>query len=160
MYKDSWNMSKLHWLTGNEYGDLPLPLSLWPVNQKKNPCYIVRLKLIQKLHWDLRTKMYAFNFEWNIYYGGGAPLRICASARPWIRSLNRQSYWCKQYFPFLSNYFLAKLFLSSGFLQGFLALMFMTSQILTLMTYPHIFFATSNTPFLGRLLYLRASREA
>ena len=32
------------------------------VNETKNPCYIVGLKLIQKLHWNLETKMYTFNF--------------------------------------------------------------------------------------------------
>ena len=39
------------------------------------------------LHWNLGTKIYTFNFTWNIYCGGGAPLRICDSAFPWIGSI-------------------------------------------------------------------------
>ena len=35
MYRNSWNKGKLYWLTENEYGDLALPLPLWPVNEKK-----------------------------------------------------------------------------------------------------------------------------
>ena len=51
------NKSKLYSLTENEYGDLPLPLPFWPINEK-NPSYIVTMKLMQKLHWKLGTKFY------------------------------------------------------------------------------------------------------
>ena len=35
MYKNSWNKGKLYCSTDNEYGDLGLPLPLWPVNEKQ-----------------------------------------------------------------------------------------------------------------------------
>ena len=47
-------VSRSIWLTENEYGDLPLPLHHWPVNEK---------------NWSLGslgTTMYTFQFTWNI----------------------------------------------------------------------------------------------
>ena len=50
-----------------------------------------------------------------------------------------------------------KEFLSS--LKGFLVLIFVATEILILMTYPHIFFATSHTTFIDHLIYLIGSRR-
>ena len=46
-----------------------------------------------------------------------------------------------------------------SFPQGFLVLIFVTTEILILMTYPHIFFATSHTTFIDHLIYLIGSRR-
>ena len=50
-----------------------------------------------------------------------------------------------------------KKFLS--FPQGFLVLIFVATEILILMTYPHIFFPTSHTTFIDHLIYLIGSRR-
>ena len=47
-------VSKSFWLTENEYGDLPLPLHHWPVNEKNRSLR------------SLGTTMYTFHFTWNI----------------------------------------------------------------------------------------------
>ena len=44
-------------------------------------------------------------------------------------------------------------------LKGFLVLIFVATEILILMTYPHIFFATSHTTFIDHLIYLIGSRR-
>ena len=46
-----------------------------------------------------------------------------------------------------------------SFPQGFLVLIFVATEILILMTYPHIFFPTSHTTFIDHLIYLIGSRR-
>ena len=56
MYKTSWNKGKLYWFTVNEYGDLPLPLLPWPVNEKKQSILYSRAEVNVKVALEFRNE--------------------------------------------------------------------------------------------------------
>ena len=55
MCKNLWNKTKLYWLTEGKCSDLPLPLPLWPVNEKKSMPYS-KFKVNSKVTLEFRNE--------------------------------------------------------------------------------------------------------